>query len=169
MENFDIRPMQAADIGTTYPLMRQVLPSLDPARWSRFARRMANPRCIGQHGIVVAKGARRLFPSGLVCYRKQQDLSLGAVLVADHFVAVDLLDPGPIVEALAAALDNLAVRLECRAIRSVVHQTTQDVTSGLVAAGHRPEGATLCKLVPEHDPIAAAAACTVPLHDLAPA
>jgi hypothetical protein len=150
MEKFETQPITSADIATTFPLMRQLVPALDIAGWSRFARHMANPRRANQHGVIIAKGARRAFPSGLFCYHRERDLSLGTVLVADHFVAVDLLDAQPIIEALAAALEQLANRLECRAIRSVVHQATGEVAAGLFAAGHRTEGTTLCKMLETH-------------------
>ena len=53
-----------------------------------------------QCGIVAASRKGRTFPSGLFCYRVEDDLTLGRVIVADHFVAVDLLDPGAVLAAL---------------------------------------------------------------------
>jgi hypothetical protein len=65
------------------------------------------------------------------------------VLIADHFVAVDLLDPAAILVALVEELDDLAKQLGCQAVRSVVHGGERDVADGLHAAGHRLEGASL--------------------------
>jgi hypothetical protein len=145
MEDFKIYPLTPADVPATCPLIRQVVPTLDLAHWSRFARRFADPKRTAQHGILVARGSLRPFPTGLFCYRREPDLPNGYVLFADHFVAIDLLDPQPIIDAMVAELDALAARLGCHAIRSVVHNDASRVSAGLSAAGHKPEGATLCK------------------------
>jgi hypothetical protein len=68
---------------------------------------------------------------------------LGKVLVADHFVAVDLLDPGAVLAALVEQLDELAGRLGCTAVRSLVHGGTPDPAESLDAAGHRREDSML--------------------------
>ena len=73
----------------------------------------------------------------------EDDLKLGKVLIADHFVAVDLLDPAAVLAALVEELDGLAKRLGCQAVRSLVHGGAPDIEGGLYAAGHRPEGASL--------------------------
>jgi hypothetical protein len=101
------------------------------------------PRRGGQCGIVAARREGRQFPCGLFCYRVEEDLKLGKVLIADHFVAVDLLEPAAVLAALVEELDGLAKRLGCRAMRSLVHGGAPDVEGGLYAAGHRPEGASL--------------------------
>ena len=109
----------------------------------RFARQLVGPRRGGQCGIVAARREGRAFPCGLFCYRVEEDLKLGKVLIADHFVAVDLLEPAAVLAALVQELDGLAKRLGCRAMRSLVHGGAPDVEGGLYAAGHRPEGASL--------------------------
>jgi hypothetical protein len=65
------------------------------------------------------------------------------VLIADHFVAVDLLDPAAVLAAVVEELDSLARRLGCQAVRSLVHGGVPNVEGGLFAAGHRPEGVSL--------------------------
>ena len=64
------------------------------------------PRRGGQCGIVAARREGRAFPCGLFCYRVEDDLKLGKVLIADHFVAVDLLDPASVLTALVEELDG---------------------------------------------------------------
>ena len=95
----------------------------------------------------------RTFPCGLFCYRVADDLELGKVLTADHFVAVDLLDPCAVLGALVEELDILGKRLGCQAVRSLVHGGVHGgappVAYGLYVAGHRPEDATpLLKRLP---------------------
>ena len=84
-----------------------------------------------------------MFPCGLFCYRVEDDLELGKVLIADHFVTVDLLDPASVLVALVEKLDDLAKRLGCQAVRSVVHDGASGVAEEFHAAGHRPDGASL--------------------------
>ena len=132
-------------IRSVYPLIREAVPTIDLPSWLRFAQQLTAPRRAGQCGIIVARRGGRAFPSGLFCYRVEGDLQLGKVLIAEHFVAIDLLDPGGVLTALVEELDVLAKRLDCGAVRSVVHGGASDIEDGLHAAGHRPEGALLLK------------------------
>jgi hypothetical protein len=142
MADFIIDVLSRDQIRSVYPLVREAFPTLDLAAWLRFARQLTGPRRGGQCGIVAARREGRAFPCGLFCYRVEDDLKLGKVLIADHFVAVDLLDPASVLAALVEELDVLAKRQGCRAVRSLVHGAP-DVEGGLVAAGHLPEGASL--------------------------
>jgi hypothetical protein len=143
MVEFVIETLAREQLAAVYPLVREAVPSLGLTNWLRFARPLTGPRRSGQCGIVTARRAGRSFPCGLFCYRVDDDLTLGRVLVADHFVAVDLLDPGAVLAALVDDLDRLAHQLECKAVRSLVHGGTRDVADSLDAAGHRPEDASL--------------------------
>lgn len=143
--DFITRALSRDQLRSVYPLIREAVPTIDLATWLRFARLLAAPRRAGQCGIIVARRKGREFPSGLFCYRVDDDLQLGKVLIAEHFVAVDLLDPGAVLGALVEELDALAKRLGCMAVRSVVHGGTSEIEDGLYPAGHRPEGALLLK------------------------
>jgi len=152
MSDFNIDVLSRAQIHAVYPLIREAVPTLDLPSWLRFARHLTAPRRGGQEGIIAARREGRMFPSGLFCYRVEDDLKLGKVLIADHFIAVDLLDPGAVLAALVEQLDDLAKRLGCRAVRSLAHRGAPSVAGGLYAAGHRPDGALLLKtlLEPPH-------------------
>ena len=145
MADFIIGALLRDQIRSVYPLIREAVPTLDLPSWLRFARQLTGSRRVGQCGIIVARREGRAFPCGLFCYRVEEDLILGRTLVADHFVAVDLLDPGAVVAALVEELDGLAKRLGCQAVRSVVHGGASDIADELRAAGHQPEGALLLK------------------------
>jgi len=147
MSGFTIGPLSPDQIHTVYPLIREAVPSLDLAGWVRFARQLIRPRRDAHGGILTIRRDGRDFPCGLFCYRVEEDLKLGRVLTADHFVAVDLLDPAAVLAALVAELDALAQRLGCRAVRGVVHVGSSDLAGGLAAAGHRPEASLLLKRV----------------------
>jgi hypothetical protein len=143
MGDFIIEALSREQIAAVYPLIREAVPALSLTQWLRYARPLTGARRTGQSGIVVARREGRAYPCGMFCYRVDVDLALGKVLVADHFVAVDLLDPGAVVAALVDELDVLAHRLECRAVRSLVHGGVREVADSLDAAGHRPERAAL--------------------------
>lgn len=143
MADFIIEALSRDQIRAVYPLVREAFPPLDLSTWLRFARQLTAPRRAGQCGIIAARREGRTFPCGLFCYHVEDDLKLGKVLIADHFVAVDLLDPAAVLAAVVEELDGLAKRLGCRAVRSLVHGGVPDVEGGLYAAGHRPEGTSL--------------------------
>ena len=65
--------------------------------------------------------------------------------MAEHLVALDLLDPAPVIRALIGELDRLAKELGCSAIRALVLGQESLLATELREAGHRPEGATLWK------------------------
>lgn len=142
MADFIIDLLARDQIRSVFPLIREAVATIDLSSWLRFARQLTAPRRAGQCGIVTVRREGRAFPCGLFCYRVEDDLKLGKVLTADHFVAVDLLDPGAVLAALVEELDVLARRLGCQAVRSLVHGGAPTVAGGLFAAGHRPEGAT---------------------------
>ncbi len=120
------------------------MPAIDLQAWTDFARRLTGRRP-GHAGIMGAWREGRSFPCGLFCYRVDKTLGQGKVLIAEYFVAVDLLDPKGVLEALVGELDTLGQRLGCNAVRSVVHGGEPEVAGGLVAAGHAPEASLLLK------------------------
>lgn len=145
MAHFIIEVLGRGQIRAVYPLIREAVPTLDLPGWLRFARQLTGARRSEQCGIVAARRQGRAFPCGLFCYRVEEDLRRGRTLVADHFVALDLLDPGAVVTALVEELEGLGSRLGCQAVRSVVHGGTPGVADELRAAGHEPEAELLLK------------------------
>ena len=155
MAEFIIESLAADQIRAVYPLVREAFPPLDLASWLRFARQLTGPRRKGQSGIMAARREARVFPCGLFCYRVEEDLERGRVLVAEHFVALDLLEPQAVLNALVAELEALGTRLGCTAVRSLVHRPEQQIAGGLSAAGHARDGELLVKDLPhagsDHD------------------
>jgi len=74
-------------------------------------------------------------------------LAHGAVLVAEHLVAIDLIDPDPVIAALVAELERLAQRLGCGGVRTMVIRPDAPIATRLLAAGHESKGAAMWKLV----------------------
>lgn len=148
MTTFTVEPLARGQIRAVFPLIREAIPGLNLAAWLRFAQGVTGPRRGGHAGIIVARRESHDFPSGLFCYRVDPDPALGKVLVAEHFVAVDLLHPADVLAALVEELDALGQRLGCKAVRSIVHR--DDVEDGLALAGHAMVGSILSKALVDH-------------------
>lgn len=144
MPAFTVRALAPDEIRSVYPLIREAMPAVDLAVWADFARRLTGRR-LANTGIMAAWREGRPFPCGLFCYRVDKTLGQGKVLIAEYFVAVDLLDPKGVLKALVAELDALGHRLGCNAVRSVVLGGEMTVAGGLAAAGHTPEASLLLK------------------------
>jgi hypothetical protein len=159
MSGFTYTNLLPDQVYTVYPLVREAVPTLDLKTWTRIAKRIANPRRTEQAGIRVVLRSPRQLPCGLFLYRREHDLVHGPILIAEHMVAIDVLDPQSVMSALVRELEALAERLGCSAIRTMVLGKASLAASGLYAAGHRPEGATLWKPIedtpPKHKPLGA--------------
>jgi hypothetical protein len=149
MADIAVEMLTPDQVRSVFPLIRQVVPALDLPGWMRFARGLTRARRPELGGIVVARRPPRPFPCGLFCYRQDHDLAHGKVLIAEHFVALDLLEPEAVLAALVKELDALARQFGCDAVRSVVHGSAPEVAGGLAAAGHVPEASLLWKPMPE--------------------
>ena len=145
MSGLSCHPLPPEQASAVFPLLREAIPGLDLRAWLRFARRAADPKRAGREGIIVVVRAPRTMPCGLFVYRKEEELGHGNVLVAEHFVAVDLLDAEPVMQALITELDLVAKRLGCGAIRAMVLNPSSSTASQLASAGHRPGGSALWK------------------------
>lgn len=144
MPAFTVRALAPDEIRSVYPLIREAMPAVNLTAWTDFARRLTGRR-LSNAGIIAAWREGRPFPCGLFCYRVDATLGQGRVLIAEYFVAVDLLDPKGVLDALVAELDALGRRLACNAVRSVVHGGEPVLAGGLAAAGHAPEASLLLK------------------------
>jgi hypothetical protein len=153
MSGFTCQNLEPDQVHTVYPLVREAINTVDLKTWNRIARKIANPKRAGHCGIRVVMRSQRRLPCGLFIYRREVDLAHGPILIAEHMVAVDVLDPQSVMSVLVHELEALAERLGCSAIRTMVFGQASLAASGLYAAGHRPEGATLWKpLEDAHSP-----------------
>jgi hypothetical protein len=144
MEEFTARTVAPEQVRTLFPLMREAVPALDLKTWLAFARRLTAGRQGGRAGIVAVTRRGRNLPCGAFIYRCQRNLP-AAELVAEHFVALDVLYPDAVMQALVAELDALAKRLGCMSIRALVAGDASLLQEGLEAAGLRPQAVALRK------------------------
>jgi hypothetical protein len=147
--DFICNNLDISQAATVFPLLREAVPGLTLKAWLAFARRHANPRKAGEAGIMVIRRVARSHPTGLFVYRREQDLTHGPILVTEHVVAVDVLDTAPVTNALLREMEQLAARLGCGAIRTVLLGPEQLLAERLADAGHAPEGETHWKKVAE--------------------
>ncbi len=145
MSEFTCDNLAPGEAATVFALMREAVSGLELKTWLRFARRVNTPRRAAQCGIVVVRRVARPMACGLFVWRREDDLAHGPTLIAEHIVALDLLDPAPVMRALIDELDRLAKEFGCCAIRAMVLGQESLVATGLRDAGHRTEGATLWK------------------------
>jgi hypothetical protein len=147
----------AADVRTLFPLMREIDPTLDLKRWLAYARPLVQRRD-GRAGILVARRAGRRFPCGAVCYHLSRDLEHGVVLTAEHFITLDLLYPQAVLRALQAALEKIAIRLGCHAVRAIVRGGRSDLAEDLRRSGLGKDGIMMVRPVAADMPPPAARA-----------
>ncbi len=140
MSEITVSPLTAAEIDLVYPLVQSLHPAPSRIAWRRHARRCLAAAAHGRGGIMVARRAGREHPSGLCCYRKEEDFQRGPVLTASHFVALDILDPAPVLAALADGLAALAARLGCVEARALV---AGEAAGALAGSGLRHAGEVL--------------------------
>ena len=147
MQKFNVHPLAGDDARSAYPLVREMEPDVDLDSWLTYVRRMTKPAAC-RTGIMVATRAGQRFPSGLFCYRCHEDLALGSVVTADYFVAVDILDPTPVVGAMVRELEVLGERLKCDAVCSIVHSRAEKLGHCLETSGHQLEATNFIKRLP---------------------
>lgn len=136
---FKTEAFRPTDTRPAYALIRGVVPGLSLAKWTRYARRTARPGRSGRSGIRVVRGAKS-YPVGLVCYRVEDDLLVGQILRAHHFVALELLEARPVLTALVEGLDALAMELGCNTVESLLHGPDTALDAWFEKAGHSRSG-----------------------------
>lgn len=134
-------------VWTVYPLISAADPSITLVGWLRYARQAAG-RGHARRGVLVARRPALRHPSGAVCYRSERHVRHGVLLTAEHYVALDIVQPEAVLAALVAGLDRVAETLGCAAIRSVVHGAGAALADKLREAGHQVEAVTYTRLLP---------------------
>jgi hypothetical protein len=144
MNQYNLTRLRPEAARLAYPLVRAIEPLVDLASWIAYVRRAQSER----HGVMIATRHGCPFPSGLFCFRCSRELSPGNVITADYFVALDILDPAPLTDAMITALEKLASELHCDAIRSVVRGPGGALRETLLRRGHAEDAMNFQKLPP---------------------
>lgn len=139
-----LRPEQ---ILQAFALVRTVMPDLPLGRWRRVARALASPGEPARCGIMAAQCPAG-YLRGLFVYRVQPALRYRRLLDVEHIIALDIIDEGPVADALIHSLETLTAELGCDAVRTTLQPGGRRVLAGLHAAGHRVEAMVLSKVLP---------------------
>ena len=145
-----VEPLAPEQIRPAWALVRTGNPELTLAQWLRFARRAVRRLPTGKprtHGVMVARRQGRSLLCGLVCYQRVRDMECGQVLNAGHYIAVDIIDPAPVLGALVSAMEALAAELGCSAVRSMISDNQAALSAMLRTGGHAPLAALMTKPV----------------------
>ncbi len=151
MRSLETRPLTPERVAQAFPLIQIAFPAVSLKDWRDFATPPA--RAQGQvAGGIITVVSEQGYIVGLCCYRVTQDFQHGAVLMADHFLILDLFDQKAVVRALADAVESLARERRCTAIHTSLPETgVKGADDWLVrilrSRGHRVESLRMCKLL----------------------
>ena len=116
MRRLTTRRLTPERIAQAYPVIRMAMPNLSFEAWCRFAEEQIAddepPR-----GLVTGESEQD-YIVGLGAYRLERDLQDDRVLIANHFVAVDLIRREVVAETLAQELESVAKQHRCSALHT---------------------------------------------------
>lgn len=104
-------------------------------------------------GILVVRNEQDCIV-GIAAFQLADDLIHGAVLVADLFCAIDVVDRSSVARALEVGLETVARRHGCTAVHTTLASPggkgAEDwLVSVLYERGHRLDGLQMCKPISE--------------------
>ena len=142
MRSLSVELLTLAEIDRAFPLIAATLPDIHPDEWHSFAARLIGNRGTGTCGILAAQ-AEGGYLTGLCVYHQIDSIALGRSLLAESFVALDLIDPAVVIDALADALKMTAARQGCARVRAWAPSRRGGLIGHLKASGFVEEGIAL--------------------------
>jgi hypothetical protein len=149
VRNLETRPLTPGRVAQAFPLIQIAFPALSLQDWQYFATPLASAQGQADGGIITVVSEQG-YIVGLCCYRVARDFQHGVVLMADHFLILDLFGQQAVVGALADAAESLARERRCTAIHTSLPETgVKGADAWLVrilrGRGHRVESLGMCK------------------------
>lgn len=149
MRHLRLVPLSPDRIAQAYPLVQVVRPSLSVEEWERYARAILDDTETTS-GIATLQDPRDLI-AGLFIYRVGDDPDHGRTLIAEDFVALDIVKPETVAQSLADALESVANQHGCSAVHTTISSRGGTGTRYLMELmrdlGHQLEAFRLCKQV----------------------
>jgi len=148
-DRYHARALTIGQIDQAFPIIQAVRPTLGLDDWRRFAVALS---AIGAEraGIMTAQAAGYIH--GLFSYAVEPHILHRRVLSVDNFVAVDLLDPGAVIETLLESIDRLAGELRCSAVCTILTAAgtlapvlRDDLIERFHRRGHGEQPLVLCR------------------------
>lgn len=147
MRHLRLVPLSPDRIAQAYPLVQVVRPALSLEAWRRYARAILEDT-EGGSGIATLQDPRGLI-AGLFVYRIGADPGHGRTLVAEDFVALDIVNPETVAQSLADALEAVANEHGCSAVHTTIScrggAGTRCLMELMGDLGHHLEAFHLCK------------------------
>ncbi len=146
-----LTPLQLGpkQIDQAFPIVQSLMPGLSVEDWRYFAARITEYRD-DLAGIMTVQSQGYIH--GLFSYKAEPHLAHGRVLMVDNFIVLDLFNPAAVAEALLRAMDELALRLDCKATHTMLPDgphAMADYRHWLLGRfrtqGHQMESVALCK------------------------
>jgi hypothetical protein len=150
-QGFVVEPLKRSQLRAVYPLVQHAGVSIDLKTWLRYARPLAEPHPNARRGAITVRRVQAKLPCGLFCYAREPDLVHGNVLRAEHFVALDIVNPDEALAALLDGLDFLSTQLGIRTVRAVVGPGEEAVTAVMRGAGLSTDAQIFTKILVGHD------------------
>lgn len=151
MRDLRLVSLKPEQIVQAYPLIQTIRPGLTVEDWQHYAEDVLNGRGGGDGGIATLQDPRGLI-AGLFVYRVTGDPFHGRTLLAEDFVALDIVRPEAVAQSLADALEAVARDLKCNAIHTSVACSNPGRSQYLIdlmrELGHHLERFQLCKALP---------------------
>lgn len=153
---YEVRPLPLSRLPQVYPLVHAIAPRLGLGEWLAHGRTLCAAGREREAGLIAAQGADG-YIYGLFSYRILPDIQHGRTFRVENFVALDLVDGAGAAEALIAAIDSLARKMDCVAVHVMVAQQQgtrvaldERRLGPFFHAGYGAEGIGMCKrLLPE--------------------
>ena len=146
-QKFIVGPLTQAQIRAVYPLVRHAGAGIDLKTWLRYARPLVGAGPGARRGAITVRRVASKHPCGLFCYARESDLVHGDVLRAEHFVALDIVNPAEAMAALLGGLDYLSTQLGIRTVRAVVGPGEEGVSTVMRQAGLSTDATIFTKIV----------------------
>jgi hypothetical protein len=146
-QKFIIEPLTPGQIRAAYPLVRHAATGIDLKTWLRYARPLAAATAGSRRGAITVRRVDSKHPCGIFCYARESDLVHGNVLRAEHFVALDIVNPAEAMAALLGGLDYLSTKLGIRTVRAVVGPGEKNLAAFMLQAGLSTDATIFTKIV----------------------
>jgi len=129
---FTLEKLDLSAARLAYPLVQAAESRVQLRAWMGFVRRAQGKL----RGVIIATRIGRKFPCGMFAYQCIQDPALGRVMMVDYFIALDILDAGPLTQAMVTEIDALAQQFDCQAVRAMLRHPHEEVAQCLISHGH---------------------------------
>ena len=144
VETLTARLLDRRTIDKAYPLVRNVIPGMTVARWTRFVR----PQLVARspdwpRGVMTIQNVAGYILS-LFAFEVRADLHESRIFYMDHIMIPDLPGRGRIWASMIGAAERLAEMNGCRAIwaelRGGAGRSDKDLLTSLERSGYAPAG-----------------------------